>query len=76
MNMELREDYRRLLSQYREMRRENKEFGKEHEEIRKDNEDLRKENEKMRRHLALHDNANTPPSRKMTKHRKKTAATR
>ena len=55
----MREDYRKLLSQYQEMRREIKTL---------------KENEELRFHLALHDNANTPPSRKMAKRRKKTDA--
>ena len=64
---QMREDYRRLLSQYQEMRREIK-------TLKNDNEDLRKENEELRRHLAYHDNANTPPSRKMAKRRKKTDA--
>ena len=64
MYRQLSEDYRRLLAQHQEMRRENKVFRKEIEEIRKGNEELR-------RHLALHDNANTPPSRKMAKRRKK-----
>ena len=44
--------------------------------LKNDNEDLRKESEELRRHLAIHDNANTPPSRKMAKHRKKTDATK
>ena len=69
MYKQMGEDYRRLLAQYREMRREI-------EALKNDNEDLRKENEELRRHLAIHDNANTPPSRKMAKHRKKTDASK
>ena len=58
---ELSGDYRKLLAQYQEMRREIKA--------------LRKENEDLRLRLAYHDNANTPPSRKMTTKRHKKADT-
>ena len=53
-------DYRGLLAEHREMKREIKA--------------LKKENEDLRRQLAYHDNPNTPPSRKITKRRKETAA--
>ena len=71
MYKELSEDYRRLLAQHQEMRREIK-------ALKNDNEELRKENEKLRRHLAYHDNANTPPSRKMptAKRSKKTGTSK
>ena len=59
MYRELSGDYRKLLAQYQEMRREIKA--------------LKKENEDLRLRLAYHDNANTPPSRKMTTKRHKRA---
>ena len=69
MYKQMSEDYRRLLAQHQEMRREYK-------ALKKENEKIRKENEELRRLLTLHDNANTPPSRKMTKRRKKTDASK
>ena len=66
MYKQMSEDYRMLLAQHQEMRREYKALKKENEKIRKENEEPE----------APPDPYTTtptrPPSRKMTKRRKKT----